>query len=143
MNLRKWNRKLHRDLGYFFAGMCIIYGLSGIALNHPHQWNPNYVIRQTTFTLGESIPKDSISNLYIEDLLTNLNLDKSYKKYYLSSPENLRIFIEHGKVTIDHNSGKGILETIRKRPLFREINFLHYNNIKRFGPGLPIFLPSH
>lgn len=131
MSLRKWNRNLHRDLGYFFAGMCIIYGLSGIALNHRHQWNPNYIIRQTTFTVPESIAKDSISDKYVNNLLSSLNLVNSFKKYYFPSPESLRIFIEYGTITVDITSGKGIIETIRKRPLFREINFLHYNNIKK------------
>jgi len=131
VNLRKWNRILHRDLGYFFAGMCIIYGLSGIALNHRHQWNPNYIIQQRAFTVPESISKDSISDTYVRDLLTSLNLGKSFKKYYFPSLGNLRIFIEHGTVTVDLATGKGILETIRRRPLFREINFLHYNSIKK------------
>lgn len=131
MGIRKWNRILHRDLGYFFAGMCIIYGLSGIALNHRHQWNPNYIIRQTTFNLPVGILKDSISDTNIKELLTSLHLDKGFKKYYFPSPGNLRIFIEHGTVTVDLNNGKGTLETIRKRPLFREINFLHYNSIKK------------
>ena len=31
---RKWNRAVHRDFGYLFLGMTIIYALSGIALNH-------------------------------------------------------------------------------------------------------------
>ncbi len=34
MNWRKWNRWIHRELGFLFFGMTIIYGISGIALNH-------------------------------------------------------------------------------------------------------------
>ncbi len=41
---RKWNKAVHRDFGYFFFGMVIIYSLSGIAINHIKDWNPNYVI---------------------------------------------------------------------------------------------------
>ncbi|HQH40928.1 MAG TPA: PepSY-associated TM helix domain-containing protein [Bacteroidales bacterium] len=131
MSIRKWNRFLHRDLGYFFTGMTIIYGLSGIALNHRHQWNPNYIIRQTIFTVSDDIEKDSITDQYIKNLLSSQKLEKNYKKFYFPSPEELRIFIENGTVTVNFASGKGMVETIRKRPLFREINFLHYNSIKK------------
>ena len=41
---RKWNKAVHRDFGYFFFGMVVIYSLSGIAINHINDWNPNYVV---------------------------------------------------------------------------------------------------
>ena len=41
---RKWNRAVHRDFGYLFFGMTIIYALSGIAINHINDWNPNYKV---------------------------------------------------------------------------------------------------
>ncbi len=41
---RKWNRAIHRDFGYLFFGMTIIYALSGIAINHLDDWNPNYKV---------------------------------------------------------------------------------------------------
>ena len=44
LNWRKWNRVVHRDFGYLFLGMTIIYALSGIAINHIKDWNPNYVL---------------------------------------------------------------------------------------------------
>ncbi len=42
--LRKWSRILHRDIGYFFIFTSLIYGISGIALNHMSDWNPNYSV---------------------------------------------------------------------------------------------------
>lgn len=44
--LRRWSRTLHRDLSYFFAGMVLIYALSGIAMNHRDTFNPNYSVSQ-------------------------------------------------------------------------------------------------
>ena len=41
-DLRRWCRLLHRDLSYFFAGMVLIYALSGIAMNHRDTFNPDY-----------------------------------------------------------------------------------------------------
>ena len=47
MNLAKFNRVTHRDIGYLIAGLTIIYAISGIALNHKHDWNPNYIIENS------------------------------------------------------------------------------------------------
>ena len=44
MKIRRLLRILHRDLGYFITGILIIYAVSGIALNHRKDWNPNYQV---------------------------------------------------------------------------------------------------
>ena len=52
----KWRKLViatHRDVGYFFAGLTVIYAISGIAVNHIEDWNPNYVIRTDTVQVGE------------------------------------------------------------------------------------------
>ncbi|HRZ78208.1 MAG TPA: peptidase, partial [Bacteroidales bacterium] len=47
---RKWNRAIHRDVGYFFFAMSIVYGISGIALNHLGDWNPSYHVVDKVYT---------------------------------------------------------------------------------------------
>jgi hypothetical protein len=47
--VRKWSRIIHRDFGYIFFGVTLIYALSGIALNHLSDWNPNYSVELTEF----------------------------------------------------------------------------------------------
>lgn len=130
MKIRKLNRAIHRDLGYFFFGMCIIYGLSGIALNHRHQWNPNYIITQQSFTLTpptQEITDNKDMALHFLD-----QLDRDYEfRTALRSGDNIRIFIRNGSVTVNMFTGRGELETIRPRPVFREVNYLHYNTPRR------------
>ncbi len=58
--LRKWSRILHRDIGFFFIGATIIYGLSGIALNHLKDWNPNYTVDLEEFTTDIPLDKAHI-----------------------------------------------------------------------------------
>ena len=41
---RRWNNVLHRDLGYLCVALTVVYAVSGIAVNHIHDWNPNYKI---------------------------------------------------------------------------------------------------
>ncbi len=49
------------------------------------------------------------------------------KHYYFPSGNILTIFIEGGSVRINTKTGEGTVEKISKRPLFYQVNFLHYN----------------
>jgi len=33
----------HRDVGYFFAGLTVLYAVSGVAVNHIDDWNPSHL----------------------------------------------------------------------------------------------------
>lgn len=127
MKLRKLNYILHRDLGYLFFGMSLIYALSGIALNHIREWNPNYVIKNYTVTLTDSVSRDQIDKEWVVSMLNDLDLKKEYKKHYFPSDQVLKVFLYHGNVEVNLATGTGSLETIRKRPVFNQVNFLHYN----------------
>ncbi len=129
MKLRRINRAVHRDLGYFFFGMCIIYGISGIALNHRHHWNPNFIIKQTGFNVALDAESEEVMD-WVEASLKEINEEGSYKTHVVSG-ENMRIFINGGTVNVNIATGEGVLETVRKRPVFNEINFLHYNTPRK------------
>ncbi len=130
MKIRKLNRAIHRDLGYFFFGMCIIYGLSGIALNHRHQWNPNYIITQKSFTLAPPAKEITDNRDMALHFLDQLGREDEFRTA-LRSGDIIRIFIRNGSVTVNMFTGQGELETIRPRPVFREVNYLHYNTPRR------------
>lgn len=124
---RKWNRLLHRDIGYFFFGLTIIYCVSGIALNHKKDWNPNYNITYTEFTIAENIDKSTVNENWVMGILKKYHEGEHYKKYYFPDNQTLKIFIDNGSFSINMESKKGSIEKIYKRPFFFEINFLHYN----------------
>ena len=126
MTWRKLNNILHRDLGYFFVGMTLIYAISGIAINHIDDWNPNYSINNKEFTVNEAVPQD-ISKEGALKILERFGESDNYKSHYYPDPQYLKIFVEGGSVLINRISGEGTFETIRKRPLLYEMNFLHYN----------------
>jgi hypothetical protein len=127
INWRKWNRVLHRDLGYFFFGMTVIYAVSGIALNHINDWNPSYSVhtKQVAWTLSES--EMPVSKQTALAFLERYGEGESYKKHYHPEPGRLKIFLKNGTVDVDLTSGLGIIEKLKRRPLFYEVNFLHYN----------------
>jgi hypothetical protein len=126
--LRKWSRILHRDIGFFFIGTTIIYGLSGIALNHMQDWNPNYVIENEEFTTDIPLAKTAELEENILKLLDKVDNRDNYKKHYYPQSNYIKIFLSGGSsVIVNIETGAGRAEFLRKRPLFYQANFLHYN----------------
>jgi uncharacterized protein len=124
---RKWNRVLHRDIGYFFFGLTIIYCISGIALNHKKDWNPNYNITNKDIAIGRPLQKSEITEERVLKILDSYGEKNGYKKHYFPDDNTLKIFIRDGSMSINMATGNGNIEKISKRPFFFEINFLHYN----------------
>lgn len=55
-SIRKWSRLIHRDLSFFFAGMVLIYAISGIVMNHRDTINPNFSIERKEYKIAEKLP---------------------------------------------------------------------------------------
>lgn len=131
MKLRKLNRVTHRDLGYLFFAMSVIYGLSGISLNHIKDWNPNYIVQNeiVTSNLTEEI---GLSKENILLFLESIGEKNNYKKHYYPSSNNLKIFIKNGSALVNIQTGQAHIEKLTRRPVFYEFNWLHYNHAKHF-----------
>ncbi|MEE4311768.1 MAG: PepSY-associated TM helix domain-containing protein [candidate division KSB1 bacterium] len=127
INWRKWNRVLHRDLGYFFFGMTVIYAISGIALNHIDHWNPSYIVTQKTVQWDVVSSDGEIDKAMILEFLDDQGEDDHYKKHYYPEPGRLKIFLDKGSVDVDLESGRAFIEKLQRRALFYQVNFLHYN----------------
>jgi hypothetical protein len=130
MNWRKWNRILHRDIGYFFFGMSVIYGISGIALNHIDDWDPSYSIRNEKTRVDPEMIISGLSREDAVDILNSIDVSDRYKNHYFPTGNTLKIFVDGGSVTLNRTTGEGIIEIVSRRPLFYEVNYLHYNNPK-------------
>ena len=48
---RGWLRAVHRDFGYLAVGFTLIYALSGIAINHIKDWDPNFHASERTLAI--------------------------------------------------------------------------------------------
>jgi hypothetical protein len=127
MNWRKLNRVLHRDFGYFFAATSIIYGLSGIALNHIKDWNPSYVVNTKTIQVHDLPSREDITRNYVLAFLGRINETDNFKKYYFPKDNRLKIFLDGGSVVINLDNGEGVIEKLRRRKVFHDMNYLHYN----------------
>jgi len=124
MKLRKLLRILHRDFGYFIVGMTIVYGVSGILLNHRYDFNPDYQIYITEFD-SNLRGKTNATALEVKNALEVLDRDVVYKKHYVNNQGMLKVFIENGEVLINPLTGKGTMQYLQRRPIFFEMNKLH------------------
>ncbi|PLX40706.1 MAG: hypothetical protein C0608_08110 [Deltaproteobacteria bacterium] len=126
MRLAKLNRALHRDLGFFFVGLTLIYAISGVALNHIGQWNPNYAIEVKTVTIspvvGEGDP--------VQRVLSEVESVGAVKSSFRPAPGILQIFTEGANLTVETSTGKVDIERFVERPVIFPMNYLHLNHAK-------------
>ena len=128
MKIRKLLRILHRDFGYFIVGMTIVYALSGIYLNHRHDFNPDYKIFFTEFQT-EITPQTEVDENAVIRALEKQNRDVLYKKHYIDGEGRIKIFIENGQAEIDPDTGRAAMSYLQRRPIIFEMNKLHKASI--------------
>lgn len=91
-------------------------------------WNPNYSIETHNFTSTISLKKTTFVKNNILQLLDEIDDRNNYKKHYYPKPDQLKIFLAGGSsIIINTTNGKGMAEYLKKRPLFYQSNYLHYN----------------
>lgn len=128
--LRKVSRRLHRDVSFFFAGVILVYAISGIALNHKSTFNSNYDISRRTFAVSEAIPaRTAVTEAWVKRvLLEPVGEQKAYTKHYFPTSGTMKVFLKGGSsVVLDMEAGQAEYESFKRRPFFSAIARLHYN----------------
>jgi len=131
MKIRKLIRLLHRDVGYIAFGLTIIYSISGIAVNHVNDWNPNYIITKDTLSIPENADSTIQSEILTKNLIDFYNISDSIKSYFRPNSHSIDIFLENKTLSVNFKLKQAILEKVESRSIFRESNFLHLNNPKK------------
>jgi uncharacterized protein len=126
-NWRALCRVLHRDLGYLFFGTTIVYAVSGLAINHRHDWNPSYSVARRELTLQGAWTNQPFSRTDATHVLARADVGRRYQSHYLPQRGQARIFFEGGNATLDLATGAAVVETVSRRPLLHIFNKLHYN----------------
>ena len=109
---RRLCRFLHRDLGYLFFGATIAYCVSGLALNHLSDWNPNYSISRQESTVAVAGPDQSFAKADALTLLAQAGVRNKYLNHYSPAAGQVRIFFEGGNATLNRSSGSLVVETV-------------------------------
>lgn len=126
--LRRWNVTWHRDLGYFFSGLIIIYCISGLALNHVNDFNPDFIIYRQQVKLPATYSRSGFSSRQAMDI-SRLVGEKTYKVYDFPTPSQVKIYYDNATLHANLSTGTGEYERLQKRHVFYESNVLHRNSL--------------
>lgn len=126
--LRRWLRAFHRDIGYFCVGLTVIYALSGLAVNHIEDWDPNYVNFERTVALEGALPDDD--EAATRQVLAQLKIEETPSDVFRYEHE-LEIIFPERELFIDANAGTILDRGQEARSGLRLANWLHLNRGKK------------
>lgn len=126
---RRLNRVLHRDFGYFFSSLILVYCISGIALNHVNDWNPDFIIKRDIIDISHAYNKSEINDGVIDNF-GELVGEEKYNIYDFPTSDQLKIYYDNASFHLNFTTKKGVYEQVFKRPIFYQSNVLHRNSLK-------------
>ncbi len=136
--IRKLNVATHRDLGYFFSTLIVIYCISGIALNHVDDWDPDFIINKKKISFNGTFTKDGISKADIAKFDKMVG-EEDHKVYDFPTHDQVKIYYEDATLHVFLEKNEAMYEQIAKRHVFYESNVLHRNSIKGWKWASDIF----
>jgi len=122
---RRWNNILHRDLGYLCVALTIIYAVSGVAVNHMRDWNPNYNIEKVQQSFEPFAVSDRES--MVEEAVDRLDLPGPPNESFRPEPAVLQMFYDEMTVELHATNGTATIERVSERFLVKDFNVLHLN----------------
>ncbi|MBA3540896.1 MAG: PepSY-associated TM helix domain-containing protein [Deltaproteobacteria bacterium] len=130
MRWRHLFRVIHRDVGYVAVALTLAFSLSGIAVNHIDDWNPNYRFDERPVDIGPLPAGDPAAMAAV--VVRKLALDpRTVRGHFQETASDLRVFLPEGQeVRVDLRTGRGTRKTLTARAVFFEVNSLHLNNLK-------------
>lgn len=137
MQLRRWLRILHRDTGFLAVGLSLVFGISGLALNHIHQWNSNYRVVRAERPLSDTLSLAALvseaggleSPAFAALLARELQLKEAFRSVIEEKPGEFAFFFETQVVRLDFNRKLLHYETVTQRRAFFEMNLMHLNRL--------------
>ena len=126
---RRWSIVLHRDVGYLAVALTIAYAISGIAVNHIADWNPNYRVTKTFTTVAPIAVTDA--SAIVTTAMERLQLTEAPRSSFQPDSNTMQLFYKGTTYHVDLPTGKVMVEATRSRPVLFEMNQLHLNHSKR------------
>ena len=136
---RSYNLAIHRDLGHFFSSLTIVYCLSGLALNHINEWNPDFIVHKEEIRV-EPRPAEAFRLTQDEVLALDERIGEArHRAFDYPTADQVKIYYENGSLHLNLASGVGLYEKLRRRPIFYESNVLHRNSVPGWKWAADIF----
>lgn len=139
---RPWLRAIHRDVGYLAVGLTFVYALSGLAVNHIADWDPNFTQIEQTYELALPLPDDD--RAIAERAVETAGIDAAPVDVYRASDDQLDVVLDERTLHVSTTTGHVVEEGQKARFFLRAANFLHLNRGKQawtiIADGYAVFL---
>lgn len=129
LSLRGALRAVHADLGHFAVGLTFVYALSGLAVNHIADWDPNFTSYERVHELGTPLAGDD--QAIARAALERLAIRAEPQEVYRAAPDQLEVVLDRRTLHVTPSTGRVIDEGQEPRLLLRAANWLHLNRGKK------------
>lgn len=130
-------RSIHRDLGFLMVGICLVYAISGLLLNHLGNTDPAFKTEERTVKLEKHLTPEELEILWND----KDDLPETHKVMRIDD-EHYRLMFQGGVGVYSAVSGETDYEIHTKREFIYWINKLHYNKVKGWFLMADIFAAS-
>lgn len=127
MKWRGWVRAVHRDMGYFFTGVVLIFAVSGLAVNHAAGWDPNFRVGHSDVGLDLPDRKEAVTESAVRAALAAVPGCGEFRAMDFPTDYQIKIFLSDGSMLVSLRDGRGVYETVRRRAVLYAANRLHLN----------------
>ncbi len=129
---RRALRTLHRDAGYVCFGLTVAYALTGVLLNHLHDWNSNYRVETVARTVAPFRDPPSFAESDVPAFLETIGERETPTGVFRPDPATVQVFFQGGRmITANLRTGRVEGEIARRRPVLGALNALHLNRAGR------------
>jgi len=125
---RRWSILLHRDVGYLAVALTLAYSISGIAVNHIADWNPNYRITREFLTVAPITATETPA--IVAAAVERLGLPTPPANSFRPDPQTVQLFYKEKVYLVDLPTGNVMIESTVPRRVLHEMNQLHLNHPK-------------
>ena len=129
INWFRLNRYLHRDFGYLAIGLTIVFAVSGIAVNHIDDWNPNYQVEriEKKIYVLNSLPEPELN----EEIIQLFSINQAIKASYWETSQHYKLFLgDGGTLSANFINDTVVYEKISERVVLKQFNTIHLNEVK-------------
>jgi hypothetical protein len=126
---RGLNRAIHRDAGHLAVGLTFVYALSGIAVNHIKDWEPNFEDYQRQIELGGPIAGSD--EAAAATAMERLGVKGPAQEIYRAAPDDLQVIFDKRTLHVNTLTGHVLDEGQKPRFFLRVANWLHLNRGKQ------------
>jgi hypothetical protein len=136
-DLARLLRVVHRDLGFLVTGVCLVYALSGILLNHLDGKDPAYRTTTGVLHLEPGLSREELVARW-----TGSGEGPALKRVLPLDEGHERLLLDGGTGLYDAATGRVDYEHHERVAFVYWINKLHYGKVKGWGIVADLFAAS-